>query len=393
MKMCIIHNRYQCPGGEDAVVASESELLMSKGHEVRVMYMDNTGIKGLRETLRTAWRAPYSEASRDWAARTIADFGPDIVHVHNFFPLLTPSVYDACRDMGVEVVQTLHNYRAICPGAFLMRDGAVCEECIGGSAYRGALHGCYRGSRLGSLAVARMVEYHKEHKTWQDKVDMFIALTGFARSKFITAGFPPEKITVKPNFVPDPYPRSRPPDAGHGALYIGRLSREKGIDTLVKAWDGIGVPLNVLGDGPMMKHLLKTRPPGIRLFGHVSPAAVSAAMEKASFLVMPSRWYEGFPMVLLEAFAHGLPVIASRLGGMAEIVKDGVTGLHFSPGDWRDLAAKARWAAANPAAMGRMGEKARAVYREKYTPGVNYRALFGIYEGLLTRYTPVLAAA
>jgi glycosyltransferase involved in cell wall biosynthesis len=385
MKICLVHNRYLCPGGEDAVVAAETDLLRLNGHDVRSITTDNTAIKGLWGKAMTAWRVHYSKGFKDIVADTIGSFKPDIVHVHNFFPLITPSVYDACREYGIKTVQTLHNYRTICAAALLMRQGRVCEECIGGSAFNGARHRCYRGSWLGSLAVARMVDYHRRRGTWQNKVDMFIALTEFSRRKFIQAGFPPDRITVKPNYLPDPYPLSHPPDARVGALFVGRLSQEKGVKTLFEAWRGLGIPLTVLGDGPMMGYAADNRLPGVAFLGHVSPPAVESEMKKAAFLVMPSECYEGFPIALLESFAHGLPVIASRLGSMAEIIEDGVTGLHFKAGDVADLTRKVRWAAANPGPMRQMGENARAAYRVKFTPDMNYKQLVGIYSKLLDK--------
>lgn len=372
------HNYYQQAGGEDAVVASEQLLLSAHGHEVKLCKDSNDRIAGAWAAVRAAWQAPYSRESRDVMAGVIAEFGPDVVHVHNFFPLLTPAIYDACRDAGVPVVQTLHNYRTICAGALLMRGGRVCENCIGGSPYRAALHGCYRNSRLASLAVARMVDSHRRWRTWQTKVDRFIALTEFARGRFVAAGFPADKIAVKPNFVED---RATSPGVEReGALFVGRLSPEKGIHTMLRAWGGLDVPLRVVGDGPLLNEVHGSGLPDVVALGGLSSEQVSAEMERASVLLIPSEWYETFGLVIVEAFCQGLPVIASRLGSMAEIVEDGVTGLHFTPGDAADLAAKVRWAAAHPEEMRRMGANARRVYEDKYTPEANYRQLISIYE-------------
>ena len=382
MRILQVHNTYQQPGGEDAVVANEGALLTGKGHEVRLWSVSNDGIEGAWAKLRTAWQVPYSHRARRQLGRVIADFGPDVVHVHNFFPLLTPSIYEACRDAGVAVVQTLHNYRTICAGALLLRDGRPCEDCIGASPYRGALHGCYRGSRLGSLAVARMIARHREQGTWRTKVDRFIALTEFAKAKFVEAGFPADKIAVKPNFAADTGARTSEGDR-HGALFVGRLSPEKGIGTLLAAWRGLDVPLRIAGDGPLLNMVRDANSPNVAPLGGLPPEAVSREMARAAFLVMPSQWYEGFPMTLAEAFCQGLPVIASRLGAMAEIVEDGVTGLHFAPGDARDLAAKVRWAADHPEEMLEMGANARHAYEEKFSPDINYEILFSIYQAAI----------
>ncbi|MCZ6862804.1 MAG: glycosyltransferase, partial [Alphaproteobacteria bacterium] len=287
MRILQIHNAYQQAGGEDAVVANEGALLSANGHDVRLWSVDNAAITGPWAKVRTAWQVPYSHAARRRLGRVIADFGPDVAHVHNFFPLLTPSVYDACRDAGVPVVQTLHNYRTVCAGALLLRNGRPCEDCIGGSPYQGALHGCYRGSRLGSLAVAHMIARHRRQGTWRTKVGRFIALTEFAKAKFVEAGFPAEKIAVKPNFVEDRGPQEAE-TARHGALFVGRLSPEKGIGTVLTAWRDLDVPLRIGGDGPLMSMAQSTASRNVVPLGNLLPEAVNQEMARAAFLVMPS---------------------------------------------------------------------------------------------------------
>jgi glycosyltransferase involved in cell wall biosynthesis len=390
LRILQVHNTYQQAGGEDAVVANEGALLSGRGHDVRLWSANNDEIEGAWAKLKTAWQVPYSHEARRDLAEAIAEFKPDVVHVHNFFPLLTPSIYDACRSAGVPVVQTLHNFRTICAGALLLRDGRPCEDCIGASPYQGALHGCYRGSRLGSLAVARMISRHRRQGTWQTKVDRFIALTDFAKAKFVEAGFPADKISVKPNFAVNLETR-HVETARSGALFVGRLSMEKGIGTLLKAWRGLDVPLRIAGDGPLMSIVRGAGTLNVAPLGTLPPDAVSQEMARAAFLVMPSEWYETFGMVIIEAFCHGLPVIASRLGAMAEIVEDGVTGLAFTPGDPEDLSVKVRWASEHSEEMLEMGRTARRIYEAKYTPEVNYGQLFAVYEDAI-RQNPAAPA-
>ncbi len=379
VRVLLAHNFYQQAGGEDAVVENERALLASHGHEVRLCCVSNDGIDGAWRTLQVAWRAPYSHEGRERVERAIADFAPHLVHVHNFFPLLTPSVYDACRQARVPVVQTLHNYRAICAAALLMRNGRPCQDCVGGSSYPAVLHRCYRNSRLGSLAVARMVDVHRRRGTWRTKVDRFIALTEFAKGKFVEAGFPAQRISVKPNFVAERRGNAAGGGARRGALFVGRLSPEKGIDTLLEAWRSLDVPLRVIGDGPLLEGLRNAALPNVSSLGRMAPDAVAAEMERAQFLVLPSLCYENFPLTIAEAFCRGLPVIASRLGALEEIVEEGVTGLHFAPGEAGGLAAKVRWAAEHPEEMRRMGLSARRVYERRYSAEVNYRLLSAIY--------------
>lgn len=378
MRFLQIHNRYQFYGGEDFVVALESSLLSSCGdHEVQSYCISNSEINSFFSKLGVFFSTPYSYKEKSRFRCFIRHF-PDVAHVHNFFPLITPSVYDVCIESGIPVVQTLHNYRIICPGALLMRDEHICEQCLDGSPYQAVLYKCYRNSRLGSLAVARMVDYHRRRDTWNRKVDRFIALTEFAKSRFVKAGIDPDKISVKPNFVPDPFPGGITRTKRHGALFVGRLSVEKGIATLARAWMRIDYSLSVAGEGPETDRLKNI--PNITKLGQVDSSFISDLMTASAFLVMPSEWYEGFPMVLVEAFAHGLPVITSCLGSMAEIVEDGVTGLHFEPGDSEDLSEKVQWMVDHPRQCQAMGENARQVYLEKYTPEINYQILMQIYK-------------
>jgi glycosyltransferase involved in cell wall biosynthesis len=302
-------------------------------------------------------------------------FAPDVVHVHNFFPLLSPGIHAAARAAGCATVQTLHNYRLICPGAFLMRDGAPCEVCVTGSPYQAVRFACYRGSRIGSLAVARMVDHHRRSGTWRRDVDRFVALTPFARERFVAAGFPDEKIRIRPNGLPDPgEPRGTPRS---GLLYVGRLSPEKGVLVLAEAAVRAGTRITVIGEGPLAGVLADH--PGLDLKGPCAPNAVQAAMARAAAVVVPSLWYEGLPMVVAEAFAAGTPVVASRIGALASLVTDGVTGLLAEPGDAADLAAALARIAGDPPASAAMGRAARAVYEREWREDVTTRALLEIY--------------
>lgn len=382
MRVVQAHNYYQQPGGEDSVVAAEHSMLFDAGHEIYQFNVSNNEIVGPWKVLKTALQAPYSPVAGAKMSAILLEFQPDLVHVHNFFPLLTPAIYDACRTLDVPVIQTLHNYRIVCAGALLMRNGRPCEDCVSGSPYNAVMHGCYRNSPPASWAVARMVDTHRRRRTWEAKVDRLIALTEFAKSRFVNAGIPSDRIAVKPNFVVD----RQVSETGVprlGALFVGRLSPEKGLSTLLQAWISSDVPLRIVGDGPLLEWARTMALPDAEVLGRLGENAIVSEMGRAEFLVMPSEWYEGFPMVLAEAFCQGLPVITSRLGSMAEIVEDGVTGLHFTPGDAVDLAVKVRWAAEHPEEMRQMGLNARRVYEQKYTPETNYRQLIAIYEAAI----------
>lgn len=379
MRILLVHNEYIHKGGEDTVLANETALLASRGHEVVPATVSNRSISGAVGQLKTALYTSSSPFGAAWMRQQIAKTRPDIVHVHNFFPLLSPSIYRVCNEQPVPVVQTLHNYRTICANAMLTRNGAPCELCVTGSPYQGVRYRCYRDSAVATLPLARMIAVNRAAGTWQHRVDRFIALTEFARSRFLAAGFPPEKVVAKPNFVADPGP---PPSAGDGehVLFVGRLAAEKGIETLMQAWRQLDLPLVVAGDGPLLPLVQAAASDRVVALGWKTGAEVASEMSRARFLVMPSTWYEGFPMTLVEAFALGRPVLVSRLGSMAEVVEDGVNGLHVNPGDAADWAVKVRWAFDHPQEMAAMGRNARRIYEQRYTAERNYDMLMAIYD-------------
>ncbi|WP_027358833.1 glycosyltransferase family 4 protein [Desulforegula conservatrix] len=387
MRILIVHNYYQLSGGEDAVVDAEKNNLLRNNHTAELFSLTNDSISGTLPKIKSALNIHYSNGSRQKIGDFIKRYAPDIVHVHNFFPLITPSVYDACIENNIPIVQTLHNYRIICPNALLMRDGHICEECINKIPYKAVLNRCYRNSIPGSASVAFMIEFHKRKKTWQNKVNRFIALSEFSKSKFIQAGLPENKITVKPNFTGKnltvtPDTESQEPFA----LFAGRLSEEKGVDTLMDAWQNLPYSLIIAGDGPLMQSAIKKGKKNFHFHGMLDKKKLINKMNDSSFIVLPSICYENFPMVIAEAFSLGIPVLASRLGGMAEIIKDGVNGLHFESGNPKDLADKARWLFEHPEECRKMGENALKTYEEKYTPEKNYEMLMDIYNEVIEEH-------
>jgi glycosyltransferase involved in cell wall biosynthesis len=385
MKLLLLHTYYRLSGGEDSVYEAEMSLLQNIGHAVLPLTFYNEDLVSFpswQQAQLTLWNQEAYRRMR----QTIRDYKPDLLHAHNTFPLASPAVIRAAKAEGIPVVMTLHNYRLLCVNALFFRRGRVCEDCLGRIPWRGVLHGCYRDSRPASAVVAAMLTLHRALGTW-NMVDRFIALTEFGRQKFIEGGFLPEKISVKPNFVhPDPGPGE---GRGGYALFVGRLSPEKGLGTLLMAWERLGgkVPLKIVGDGPLAPEVqvAQKRIPGVEWLGRKAPEEVYALMGEASFLVFPSEWYEGFPKVLAEAFAKGLPVLASALGSQGSIVDHGRTGLHFRPGDPEDLAAKVEWLLAHPNELARMRKEARAEYEAKYTAEENYRQLMAIYQTVLER--------
>jgi Glycosyltransferase len=378
MKILILHNEYQQRGGEDAVVAAEEALLFERGHEVRVAQAHNNDISGFVSKATVFATVAYSRGRYLWAKELLAGFRPDILHIHNFFPLLTPAVHHAATDMGVPVVQTLHNFRLTCANALLLRDGHVCEKCVGGSKLWGAYHRCYRASLPASLAVVHMQLRAQRSQTWKRHVHRFIALTEFARGKFIAAGLPGDRISVKPNFVSAAHRDVAKMRAG--ALFVGRLSPEKGVTPLIDAWHSLpDIPLTVIGDGPERPRLAATAPPNVRFLGQMNASAVREEMARAEFLVMPSIWYEGFPMTVVEAFSQGLPVLASRIGALEEIVLPDVNGGHFEPSNPMSIVGAVNAFRANAGAGSRLEAGARRTYQDCYTGERNAVQLEKIY--------------
>lgn len=382
MKILLCHNYYKLGGGESNVFDDETRLLRSYGHEVIHFTLHNSIIdqmNPLEVSVKTLWNQHSYNSIRSLIKRE----RPRLMHCTNIFPLISPAAYYAARAENLPVVQSLHNFRLFCTNGMFFRKGRVCEECMGKAfPYKGILYGCYRESRKASAVVATMLGLHRALRTWVRTVDIFVALTEFARQKFIQGMLPADKVLVKPNFVyPDPGP-----GAGRDgyAVYVGRLSEEKGVSILLDAWAHLSyqVPLKVFGDGPLAERVRSAAANDERItwLSWRPVEEVLSAVGKAMCLILPSIWYEGLPKVLIEAFAKGTPVIASHIGNLAKLVDDGRTGLHFTPGDSRGLSSKVKLLFEDPEIKGRLREGARKEFELKYMAESNYRTLMSIYE-------------
>lgn len=379
MKVLVVHNFYQRPGGEDAVVEAEIALLRNAGHSVLEYYAHNGRISGAAGAVLAAFRMPFSFVDFFRLLFLLIKEKPSVVHVHNVFPLISASVFFAAKLVGVKSVYTLHNFRIICPTAMLMHNGAVCETSITRGPWWAIRERVYKNSVIGTACLAATISLHKRIRTWQFMVDRYIALTEFARGKFVEAGLPASKIAVKPNFV---YPTDDVVQSGSYFLFVGRLAAEKGLSTLMRAVrhpDLNATRIRIVGDGPLRESLIQENDEICVVLGSRDPSEVRTEMLGAIALVVPSVWYEGFPRVVVEAYAVGLPVIASRLGSLAEVVIHGETGLLFEAGDAVDLRNKLIWAQQNPRSMLEMGRKAKSLYEEHYGPESNLSRLETIY--------------
>jgi glycosyltransferase involved in cell wall biosynthesis len=382
LRILVAHNRYQQAGGEDTVVALEMEMLSRRGHDVELLATDNHAIVDSKAQVLAALRSFYSRPSYDLTTEKIKSFRPDILHIHNIVPGLSPSIYYAANAADIPVVQTLHNYRLVCANGQLFRDGRPCEECVTSHSFLpGVKHACYRNSHMGSAVVGAGTAVHSALGTWQQRVDRYIVLSKFAASMLGGTRVPLDKMRVKPNFTVD-----RGAGAGDGgyALFVGRLSKEKGLETLLEA-DAMGklaLPVYIVGGGPMLQTIeAACAMPGsqLRYLGYKSGEEVFELMKRASALLAPSIWYEGFPMVIVEALSFGVPIIASRIGSLPEIIDVGVSGLLHNPGDAAGIAEAVRWVADNSVDVAAMRQAARNRYLNHYSEEQNYCELLKIY--------------
>jgi glycosyltransferase involved in cell wall biosynthesis len=386
MRILVGHNFYQQPGGEDAVFRSEVAMLKSFGHEVCLYERHNDEIKpDILSRISQAASMRYSKNSYDQMRSLIRSFKPDVAHFHNIFYMMTPSVLNACKDEGVPVVLSLHNFRLVCINGLFFRDGKPCEDCLSGSRMSGIIHRCYRGSLAFSALAADMTDYHWHQNTWNSVVDRFIVATEFSKKKYIQAGIPSDKLKVLPHFVQEP-PQSDRTKSNY-ALYAGRLSQEKGVDVLLKAWRDIKeVPLYIVGRGPkqqeMEGYIKKHGMTNVKILGFLESQEYHKVLSQARFLVVPSVCYENFPIVVAEAFSYGLPVVASRLGTFEEIIEDNFNGRLFAPDDAVDLASKVLDIIADEKQYEKLCENARKAFEAKYTSVQHYQNLVRIYEGI-----------
>ncbi len=386
MKILQIHNQYVFPGGEDSVAQTEAAMLRHKGHEVVLFRKDNALIDGLPLIGKIRFFCGeflYSKAIYKELTEVLKKERPDIVHVHNPFYVMSPAAYEACFDQGVPVVQTLHNYRFVCAAATFFRGGRVCEECLKGRLWPGIWHRCWKGSFLLTIFLARLLGEYKRRKILE-RISRFIVLSQFSYDKFVQAGWSPEGMVIKPNSLSLD---SRYVDGEREpfVLYAGALQEYKGVKTLVDAWalHLKDVPLKIIGSGPLEDYVRTHAQGNIEFLGQRSGQDVIEQMRRASLLVIPSVWYEHCPRVVIEAYACGLPVVASRLGALAEIVRDGKMGLLFDPGNSADLAAKVRSLFFSGDERALFSRQARECFERCYSAAQDYGQLIKIYEGVL----------
>jgi glycosyltransferase involved in cell wall biosynthesis len=389
VRILIVHNEYRLRGGEESVVRSEAELLTAQGHSVKLLLRGSSEIDdfSISEKVKLLADLAWSSRSFNTIQSAVRDFKADIVHAHNIHPLWSPSIFAAAHAAGAATVLTLHNFRLVCMnGGLLIRNGRSCGECLESGPWRGILHRCGQGSLVGSLAMARMMRVNRRRGTWSNDVDAFIALTTDSKETFIRGGVPPDHIYVKPNFVMDPLQDRTIENSRHGALFIGHLLAFKGVEMLIEAWQGIDYPLCIVGEGPLIDSLRARAPRSVTFAGSMSYPAVLELLTRSSFVVFPSLAREGFPRVIIEAFATGRAVVASRHGAMKEIVRHNETGLLYEPGSIEDLRRQTELLVSKPELALRLGRSGRREYLTKFTSDLNYQHLMNVYEHARNRY-------
>ncbi|MGE7388462.1 glycosyltransferase [Streptomyces sp. NPDC004126] len=393
MHVLVVHNRYASaqPSGENKVVDQEVELLRAAGHRVELFERrsDDIGAMPLPAKAALPLLVPWNPGVRKELAARLRAGRPDVVHVHNVFPLLSPAVLAACADAGVPAVATLHNYTQVCPPGTLQRDGRPCTECVGATPLPAVRHGCYRGSRAATVPLA--VSLSVNRRRWWSGVERFLCISAAQREVLVRAGMPAGRLAVKHNFVPEPGVRRE--GAGEQLLYLGRLAEAKGVRLLMAAWDelaaagGVGVPLVIAGTGPLEAEVTAWAAgrDDVRYAGLYDPEQCRRAVARSVAVVAPSTWLEAFGLVVVEAMAAGVPTVAAGHGAFVELVEDGVTGLLHRPGDSASLASCIRRITADPARNQEMGRAGRRRYEQGFSPQVGL-------ERLLEEYRAAVAA-
>ena len=384
MKILLCHNYYRQRGGEDISFDTECQLLRDSGHEVITYTRHNDDTQNatrISSAINTVWnRHSFQEVTA-----LIKKHRPDILHATNTFPLLSPACLMAAKKQRVPVVLALRNYRLICPKAVLLKDNKVCHECVGKLFAAPAVRNrCYRNSYSGSMVVASMLTIHKLMNSWNRAVTRYFTLTQFAKQTFVDAGFDADKISVKPNFIDTRLQPAAKSEIRHEAVFVGRLSEEKGIRSMLEAWKTVpgDFKLKVIGDGPL-EHLIRdasNQQSNIEFIGRLDLAKTLEAIRCAEMLIMPSIWYETFGRTIIEAYSVGTPVVVSRMGAMQELVKEGSTGVLFEPGNAHDLSRSVNSLLGAPEQLHAMRSAARREYEQNYTSETNYKHLMKLYE-------------
>lgn len=389
LKILVLHNYTKgfATGGEAHVYEDEATLLESNGHIIYRLFISNshgTDV-GLMKRVEYFLKSPWSNYGYNLVKAELKKFKPDIAHVHNFFFIFSPKIFLAFWEEKIPVVVTLHNFRLVVPCSQMIYKGKPCEICLGKNPWRIIFRRCYKNSFLASLFRYRFYYLSQKKHNWWSNIDKFIALSNIGRDILIKGGLPADKIVVKPNFINDPSPEKG--SEGYGALYIGMITEEKGLQELVLEWQEINYPLKIIGSGPLREHLITINKNSfVKFVGLLQRDKVIEELGKCAFVVVPSKWHEAFGLVNIEALSMGKPVIASRKGAMLDIIEDGRNGIFFDISAKGDLNEKVKLLINNHELLNLMSINARSSYLQYYTPKVNYKKLIDIYHQVLIEH-------
>jgi glycosyltransferase involved in cell wall biosynthesis len=388
VRILIVHNRYrsESPSGEDRVVDQEGVALAAAGHDVDRFerLSDDIDSWSVARKASVPARVIWSREARRSLTETLRQHRPDVVHIHNTFPLVSPSVLHACRDERVPAVVTFHNYRPICPSGDLFRDGAICHDCVGRLPIPSIRHGCYRDSAFATIPLAVGVVAHR--KVWKHGPSAYVFLSNAQRDLFASLGLPTERVFVKANLIPATVPGDVKSE--HHVVYLGRLSDTKGLPTLMGAWDRYrtdhatgGLRLVIAGSGPMATTVGRwaSQRPSVDVVGLLDRQACARLVAGARAVIAPSEWEETFGLVVVEAMAAGVPPVASAHGSFPDLISDGVDGILFKPGSVAELANVMKDIDESPDHFAELGRRARATYEQKFDPDENLEQLLSIY--------------
>lgn len=391
MNILQVHNYYQLKGGEDAVLDNEKSMLESKGHTVKRYTVKNSGITSVVDKLNVLCLMRESKKHAAKLQSILKIYRPDIVHIHNVYPLLTPAIFSSVKKLNIPVIQTLHNFRMICVNGLFYQKGKVCKKCLTGSRLSAITGKCYQNSHVASIAMADSLSYHNRINTWNKDVDGYIVLTNFAKNILTKYGIDKSKLFLKPNYLPD---------EGDGfieqssstfkvpkkfAMFVGRLSEEKGIKWLVKSWKDIDYPLVVAGDGPLMNQLKEEENKNVIFVGMLGKLQLRKLYKTSSMLIMSSEWYEGFPMVILEAYMNAVPVLVPNIGGLPDIVQDSISGYVYELNNAEQFRLKVKTIFDNNKLQATLAKNAKNIFMKNYTEDVNYKQLMNIYKTIINR--------
>lgn len=393
MRILHVHCRYREAGGEDAAVDAERRLLRMSGFQV--IEHTATNPNTLLASAGRALLSPWNPAAFLELRRLARSSGADVAHVHNTWFSLSPSILEALHGTGIPVVMTLHNFRLACVNGLLYRDGRPCTDCVGRGTWQGVLHRCYRSSALASATVAGATTINRALGTWQRCVDKFLVLNDLAHDVLVRSGIPAAKVARTANFVADPGPREHPPSTSHTIVYVGRLSHEKGIDILLQAWRAWRPPqrwsLVIAGEGPLRARVEALADERVQFLGQVPSDRVAHLLRESRALIIPSLVFEGQPMVALEAFAAGLPVLGRGIGGTLEVLRplgDAWMVPDATPVAWTRALDRLR----DDDATDRAGRMARSTYEQIYSRTAAVHRAHSLYTGLCSNVTEIAAS-